>query len=290
MLITQEHDEAVRYEWGQKCRSDASAEAARKAVTAFAPDDHKGAFGSERSTQVTKRIATTGVDDEIEWLLGGEVVGCVVEDDIRPERTDRVGLCCAGNAGHVEAVSVRDLGCEAAHATGSTEDEDPLAGRGPTDLEYRLGRGRSGDGEGCGLFGGDRVGAVGEFAHLSDGVLGVGTGTDAVHLVADREVADVGPDLDHGAGQVESGDWLFGAAKTEPEPNHQREAGHQMPDPTVDAGGRDLDEDLAGLGAGAVNRGQRKLLRGAVAVLMDRLHRHRLSTRGGSLGLGGGCD
>ena len=95
------------------------------------------------------------------------------------------------------------------------------------------------------MFEADRARFRSELVRIGHGVLGEGSLRDAHHLVARSEPAHRGADLDDAAGDIHAGHRLLGLEQSEAEETDEvRRSRHQMPHPSVQAGGDDFDHDL----------------------------------------------
>jgi hypothetical protein len=104
--------------------------------------------------------------------------------------------------------------------------------------------GRPGDGEHA-SFGHREVRRdAGEAVLGGSCVLGEGAVSGAEHEVALGEAGDEGADTVDDAGEVEAGNRVAGASEPERQPGEVRPSGHQVPHPSVDAGGGDPHEDV----------------------------------------------
>jgi len=203
----------------------------------------------------------------------GDVLAGVVDDVVGPERADQLQLPGAGHAGDPRAERLGELDRVRPHPAGRPEDQHPLTRLDLANVAERLEGGEPGDGHDRRLLEGQVGRLEGQVARRHAHVLGVGAVGPAQHLVTRLEPGHVAADRLDGPGDVHAPDPDLGPAHAEADEADQvRQAGHEVPDAPVQAGGTHPHQHLVVLWRGPVDVLVLQRLEAAVAVLDDGLH------------------
>lgn len=173
------------------------------------PDDETAT--THDAERLRQRLAALRVEDEVDVREDlGEVLGGVVDDDVRAELPDEVGVLRARGRRDRGPEVLGQLDRHGAHATRAAVDQDGLAGLQVTHLDERLPRGQPHDGKGGSLGRRDGRRRLGQVALGRRDDLRVGAHPGLVGVAEDPgaglEAGDVGPLRDDLAGELAAHD------------------------------------------------------------------------------------
>src|SRR5215204_6238381 len=175
----------------------------------------------------------------------GEVLAGVVDDMIRPDRSDHLHLLGAANAGYVRSERLGDLHSVGPHSSRGTDDKHFLPWLYLSLIAQGLQGGRPHDGYHRRLLEGEVRRLGGELVLPSTHVLGVGALSDAEHLIAWLEPAHILAHRLHHPGHVRADDGVVGCAEAVAREAYRvGQTHHDVPDVPTHTGRMHVNQHL----------------------------------------------